>query len=80
MYKISSRLCSKNFNEIASFAISRDIVPLRLKCLRVAEDDREVFEMFNQHMLSPEVMFELKAIWQLSTSSVAHGRKQKSFF
>jgi len=61
--KLAARLDASNFDEITCFAISIDMAPLRLKCLRFAEANPHIKKKFEQGSLQPEVMFELKAVW-----------------
>jgi len=64
--KIGARLelDISNFNKIFSFAINQDISPLRMRCLCLAERDARVHTKFAASEFSPEVMFELQAIWE----------------
>lgn len=63
LHKIKQRLTIHNFNKVMSFAVSIDLSPLKLFCIRFAEEQPEVRRMFQQSELNPEVEFELLALW-----------------
>jgi len=78
--KLADALCSTNFDAIASFAINTDLSTLRMQCLHYAEESSSVWEKFKRGSLSPEVMFELQAIFPATESAEARRKKQKLFF
>ena len=63
--KIKVRLAVGTFDEIMRFAILMDLSPLKVICIRFAEDPQNsgIRHMYEARQLSPEVEFELQAIW-----------------
>jgi len=73
--KLKDKLSARTFNEIARFAIARDIAPLRMRCLAFAQTSDDVLGDYREGKLSPEVAFELQAVFP-----AAGARKRKLFF
>lgn len=72
---LKDRIDISNFDRVTRFSISLDMAPLKLFCLRFAEDHLEVRQQFQQGSLSPEVEFELQALWVTPVSQRGHKRK-----
>ena len=53
--KIRARLHVENFDEVARFAITHDMAPLRLFCAKFAEQEGGVRALYEAEKLSPEV-------------------------
>jgi len=63
--KIKEALDQENFGEVFSCAIALDWSPLKVCCVRFAEGSQHVWDQFQKGALSPEVMYELQAVWQM---------------
>lgn len=60
---IRIRLTQGNFEKVMQRAIAIDMSPLKLMCLKHAERNGKIKQAFDRGELSPEVMFELHALW-----------------
>merc|ERR1712050_736031 len=64
--KVKARVKAENFNEVCGCAIAHDIAPLRFFCVLFAkENEQDIKRLWSSGALSPEVVFELNAIWEL---------------
>lgn len=73
---IMDSLNETQFDRIMKFAVEHDISPLKLSCLRFAENSDTVKEKFDSRALDPEVDFELLAIWGKQRQAQS-GQKRK---
>jgi len=77
--KLKQRLEIDTFNEITSCAIRKDIGPLRLHCLLFAkEHEAAIRRVMDQGSLSPEVVYELGAIWNCPDGSGPQSKKRRT--
>jgi len=62
--KIKDLLTADTFDQIMGLAISHDLSPLKIFCMRFAEQTSSgVWELYDARQLSSEVEFELQGIW-----------------
>jgi len=76
--KLKPRVDAQNFDKVMRFAVGLDLSPLKLWCLKFAESNSAVQQQYLQGLLSPEVEFELRAVW--SSPPPARGQKRKAFY
>lgn len=75
--KIKAHLSADTFDEIMRFGISHDLTPLKLFCMRFAENSASgVWQMYETRQLSSEVEFELQGLWR----SPPEGSQQHHFY
>lgn len=60
---IRIRLTHANFEKVMQRAIAIDMSPLKLMCLKHAERNSKIRQVFDKGAFCPEVMFELQALW-----------------
>jgi hypothetical protein len=78
--KIKPRLKVDNFDKIMQFAVTADLSPLKLFCIKFAEGETAIKTMFESKQLSPEVEFELQALWKApSDNALLHGQKAEFY-
>mmetsp|Transcript_150504 Transcript_150504/g.288390 ORF Transcript_150504/g.288390 Transcript_150504/m.288390 type:complete len:265 (-) Transcript_150504:128-922(-) len=62
--RIKERVDCNTFDEVMCFAISLDVGPLKMFCIRYAEKREAIRIEYDRCSLSPPVMFELQALWE----------------
>lgn len=79
--KLKALVTAQNFNSVMRSAVALDLSPLKLHCVRFAESSSDIQRQYQAGSLSPEVEFELRALWDTPTSKLAaRGAKRKAFF
>lgn len=73
--KLKPRITAANFDEVMCFAVAVDVSPLKMFCLKFAESDLSIKHRFENNELSPEVEFELQALWGKPFVPQSHTRK-----
>ena len=68
MEHIRSKLSDSNFDMVLKQAVTLDISRLKLTCMDYAKSSAEIKRKFDTSKLSPEVSFELQAIWPMPCS------------
>merc|ERR1712217_277677 len=60
---LKRRVEKYSFDTICTAAIQNDVTPLRLQCLKRADKDWAVYNLYQEAKLSAEVMAELACLW-----------------
>lgn len=61
--RLKASINIKHFDEVMRFAIKLDMAPIRMAGLLFARDSQKLKDLFDQKKFSPQVQFELQAIW-----------------